>query len=356
MTSPATRPATGPSDVHAAFANQIAYCQANAAPITAAVVRAIDRALDDDTAYGARVLGWQGAPLADALPLRCAAGFHALHLAGRAPALDPIYAGRARPNRARSAVAETIARDGPALLPWLDRPPQTNEAGRSANFIAALLWLAELGVAPRFALNEIGSSAGINLMLARYRYDLGGVAVGPGDANLAFAPEWRGPSPPARAIAIVSAKGCDTRPIDLNDPAQAANLRAYIWPEHRERFARLDAAIAAAKDEAPDIVRADAADFVDAILAAPQVRGTTRVLMHSIVWQYVPEASRVRIKAVMQAAGAKATPETPLAWIKVEANRDNFRHELTVRCWPQAPDWTQIGTSHAHGAWVEWDA
>lgn len=351
-----TTPATSPADVHAAFANQVAYCEANAAPITAAIVRAIDRALDADTAYGARVLGWQGAPLADALPLRCAAGFHALHLAGRAPALDPIYAGLARPNRARNAVAETIARDEPALLPWLDRPPQTNEAGRSANFIAALLWLADQGTAPRFALNEIGSSAGINLMLARYRYDLGGVGVGPGDATMAFAPEWRGSSPPARDIAIVSAKGCDTRPVDLNDPAQAAKLRAYIWPEHRERFARLDAAIAAAKHEAPAIARADAADFVEAMLAEPQEAGTTRVLMHSIVWQYVPETSRARVTAAMKAAGRKATPETPLAWVRVEANRENFRHELTVRCWPQAPEWTQLGTSHAHGAWIDWQA
>ena len=32
-----------------------------------------------------------------------------------------------------------------ALLPWLDGPPQTNEAGRSANFIAAMLWLADQG-------------------------------------------------------------------------------------------------------------------------------------------------------------------------------------------------------------------
>lgn len=345
---------TSPQDVHAAFANQVAYCAANNAPVTAAIVGGIAAVLDDTTSFGQRVLGWQGAPLADALPLRCAAGFHALHLAGKAPELDPVYAGVARDLAVRQAIASIIAERDYVLLPWLDSPPQTNEAGRSANFIAALLWLAEQGLPARFALGEIGSSAGINLMLDRYRYDLGGVTAGPTDAAMAFAPEWRGPPPPDCAFDILNAKGCDVAPVDLTDPAQAGRLRAYIWPEHTERFARLDAAIAEARRSPPVVVRADAADFVEAMLAEPQQAGTTRVVMHSIVWQYLPEASRARVTAAIEAAGAKTTADTPLAWIMLEANRDNYRHELRVRHWPAAPDETLLGTSHAHGAWIEW--
>ncbi len=351
-----TRAMTTPQDVRAAFANQVDYCEANNAPITAAIVGGIAAALDDTTSFGQRVLGWQGTPLADALPLRCAAAFHALHLAGKAPELDQVYAGVARDLAVRQAIASIIAERDYVLLPWLDSPPQTNEAGRSASFIAALLWLAQQGLPARFALDEIGTSAGINLMLDRYRYDLGGVRVGPADAAMAFAPEWRGPPPPQRILDILTAQGCDVAPVDLTDPAQAARLRVYIWPEHTERFARLDAAIAEAQRNPPAIARADAADFVEALLAEPQPAGTTRVLMHSIVWQYVPEASRERVTAAMKSAGARATPERPLAWIMLEANRTNFRHELRVRHWPAAPDWTLLGTSHAHGEWVEWDA
>lgn len=346
---------TSPQDVQAAFANQVAYCAANNAPITAAIVDAIAAVLDDTTSFGQRVLGWQGAPLADALPLRCAAGFHALHLAGEARELDPVYAGVARDLAVRKAIASIIAERNYVLLPWLDSPPQTNEAGRSANFIAALLWLAEQGLPARFALREIGSSAGINLMLDHYRYDLGDVTVGPANAVMQFSPEWRGSPPPDRSIELLSAKGCDVAPVDLTDAVQAERLRAYIWPEHNERFARLDAAIALARRDPPAIARADAADFVEAMLAEPQPAGTTRVLMHSIVWQYVPEASRARVTAAMKSAGARATPERPLAWIMLEANRTNFRHELRVRHWPGAPDWRLLGTSHAHGAWIEWD-
>jgi hypothetical protein len=56
----------------------------------------------------------------------------------------------------------------------------------------------------------------------------------------------------------------------------------------------------------------------------------------------------------MEAAGAKATPERPLAWIAVEANRQTFRHELTVRMWPGGGEPQLLAAAHAHGAWVEW--
>ncbi|WP_086608080.1 DUF2332 domain-containing protein [Erythrobacter donghaensis] len=344
----------GPGAVTTAFANQVAYCAAAGAHITARVVGGIAEVLASD-AKGAllqRVRGWQGAPLADALSLRVAGGLHALHLSGAAPELAPIYGGEDADDAA--VIADVIAEHEAALLPWLDGPPQTNEAGRSANFIAAMLWLAEQGLPPRFECLEIGSSAGINLMLDRYAYDLGGVSVGPKHAVMAFRPEWHGAPPPTRDIAIASTKGCDVAPVDLTDPAQALRLKAYIWPEHTVRFERMDAAIRAASERKPDIVQMNAADFVEAELAKPQAAGTTRMLMHSIVWQYVPVDQQARVTAAMEAAGAKATPEHPLAWVMVEADRSVHRHKLTVRYWPGEAEETQLTWSHPHGADVEW--
>lgn len=344
----------GPGAVATAFANQVAYCEAAGAPITARVCAGIGAVLASDASGTLleRVRGWQGAPLADALPLRVAGGLHALHLSGAAPELAPIYAGEAADDAA--VIAGVIAGHEAALLPWLGGPPQTNEAGRSANFIAAMLWLAERGLPPVFACLEIGSSAGINLMLERYAYDLGGVKVGPQDAVMHFAPEWRGAPPPAQGIAIDGARGCDVAPVDLTDPAQALRLKAYIWPEHTVRFARMDAAIRAASECKPDIVRMNAADFVEAELAKPQEPGTTRMLMHSIVWQYVPADQQARVTAAMEAAGARATAERPLAWMQVEADRTVHRHKLTVRRWPGGEEEVQLAWSHPHGADVEW--
>jgi hypothetical protein len=344
----------GPGAVMTAFANQVAYCESAGAPITARVCAGIAAVLASD-ATGAlveKVRAWQGAPLADALPLRVAGGLHALHLSRAAPELAPIYRGEEADDAV--VIAGVIAGHETALLPWLDGPPQTNEAGRSANFIAAMLWLADKGLPPRFQCLEIGSSAGINLMLDRYAYDLAGVTVGPEDAVMRFKPEWLGNPPPAHDIAILSTKGCDVAPVDLTDPAQALRLRAYIWPEHFVRFERMDAAIRAASEKKPDLVSINAADFVESELAKPQANGTTRMLMHSIVWQYVPADQQARVTAAMDAAGARATADAPLAWVMVEADRSVHRHKLTVRYWPGGEGETQLIWSHPHGADLAW--
>ncbi len=347
--------ASGPGIVAAAFDNQVSYCTASGAERTARICAAL-RDLIVSNGGGAvleRVRSWPGAPLADALPLRLAGGLHSLHLTGADPALSTIYAGTCATDDA-AIVAAALRTHEAALLPWLDGPPQTNEAGRSSNFIAAMLWLADKGLPLRFQCLEIGSSAGINLMLDRYHYDLGGVQIGPEPGAMRFAPEWQGDAPPAHAIEILSAKGCDVAPVNLADPAQAARLKAYIWPEHTVRFERMEAAIAEAKKRAPDLVHMNAADFVEAELAKPQAEGTTRMLMHSIVWQYVPEDQQARVTAAMEAAGALATSERPLAWVALEANRVMHVHEMVVRFWPGGAAGEIVTRAHPHGAWIGW--
>ncbi len=344
----------GEGAIATAFNNQVAYCSANGAPITARIVAAIANVLESDLSNKLleRVRNWQGAPLDDALPLRIAGGIHALHLSDAEPALAPIYRGEDADDTV--VISDAITDHEGILLPWLDGPPQTNEAGRSSNFIAGMLWLADQGLPPRFECLEIGSSAGINLMLDRYRYDLGGVLVGPDQAAMQFAPDWKGNPPPDQRIDIVSTRGCDVAPVDLRDPAQELRLKAYIWPEHTVRFERMAAAVAAARQRAPDIVHSNAADFVERELARDQADGVTRVLMNSIVWQYVPKDQQDRVIAAVESAGERATPERPLAWVQVEANRTVHRHELKVRSWPGHGEDVQLAFSHAHGADIEW--
>ena len=342
------------ASVREAYANQVDFCRANDSTVTARIVAAIAALIDkpDPGAFIARIRDWPGSPLGDAVPLRSAGGLHALHLSGAAPELAPIYADQ--PADDVAIVRAVISSQEPFLLPWLDGPPQTNEAGRSSGFIAAMLWLAEKGLPPRFECLEIGSSAGINLMIERYHYDLGGVQVGPQDSAMRLTPEWRGALPPNREIAFALLKGCDLAPVDLTDPRQALRLKAYIWPEHTVRFARLEAAIAAARQRPPDLVRMNAADFVEQELARPQAEGTTRLLMHSIVWQYVPQDQQARVTTAMMAAGERATPGRPLAWAALEGNRSLLNHGLTVRFWPGGSDETLLAAAHAHGAWLEW--
>ena len=332
----------------AAFAIQARYSDEMGAPITARIIVALEPAIDRDTATGRRVLDWAGEPVADALVLRLVGGLHALHRAGVDPALSRMFVGGAADT---DALRTTLRTHDAALLPWLDGPPQTNEAARSAGLMTGLLHLAER-YGPRLELLEIGSSAGLNLLIDRYRFDLGGVTTGPTDARVTIRPEWRGPPPPDVPVAVVSARGVDIAPVDLGDPAAAERLQAYVWIDAVERQARLSATIALVREHGVNLDRGDAADWVEAQLAEPQAAGVTRVLMHSVVWQYLDAAGQARIRAAMDAAGARATAERPLGWVMMEHNRDLNRFEVRVRGWPGDRPMDVVALSHAHGAWV----
>jgi hypothetical protein len=333
---------------------QAEHCLQNSAPITARICLGLLAMMQTATATGRRIANWQGLVLADAMPLRIAGGLHHVHLTGADDRLAAIYAGEITDQADVDARLCAILHDhDAALLPWLDGPPQTNEAGRSASIMAALMYLSgRLG--PKFELNEIGASAGANTMIDRYAYNLGGVMVGPQTSPVVIKPEWRGPPPPQSPVDITAISGCDQAVIDLADPAAALRLKSYCWPENHARLARLDQISAMARAKPPQLTEMDAGDWVDQMLLRPQADGVTRVLYHSIVWQYIPNATRARIEAVMAAAGAKATREKPLAWIMLETNRATFRHELRVRYWPDGGDWALLGQAHAHGAWAEW--
>ena len=333
---------------------QAEHCRRNGAPVTARLIEAQIPLMASDTAVGRRIASWPGLPLEDAMPLRLTGGFHHLHLTGGDARLRPVYRGEVTDQDKVDAVVLAVTADHDArLLPWFDSPPQTNEAGRSASFMAGLMWLSgRLG--PRFELNELGASAGINTMMDRYHYDLGGVKAGPPASPMQIKPEWRGPPPPDYPVDIVAIRGCDQAPIDLSDAAAALRVKSYVWPENADRIVRMDAALQLATQMAPDVVQADALDWVLQRLAAPQADGVTRVIHHSIVWQYIPADRREAITAAIESAGAQASPDKPLAWMMLETNRNTFAHELTIRYWPGGGTAALLGQAQAHGAWVEW--
>ena len=119
-------------------------------------------------------------------------------------------------------------------------------------------------------------------------------------------------------------------------------------------MARLDTAISKAERSPPELLKADAAEFVREMLARPQEEGVTRALFHTVMWQYLPEPTQAAITAAMEEAGAQAGAERPLAWLALETNRQTFRHELRVRYWPGGEEAVQLCEAHPHGAWVEW--
>ncbi len=312
---------------------------------------ALAEGLTPETHTGARVLGWADDPQADALVLRLLGGVNALVRAGRDEALAAVFAGEV--DGVAAALADALRRHDEALLGWLDGPPQTNEVGRAAAIVAALLVVAERFGTP-LELLELGSSAGLLLNIARYRYDLGGIAAGDSSSALAITPEWRGAPPPDAALEVRAARGVDLSPLDLSDDATRERLLTYVWPEQPERLARLEQAIAIARAHPPRIDRADGADWIVDRLAEPQDAGVTRVVFHSVALQYFPPAARERVRAATEAAGARATQARPLAWVSFEADpARGGMMGLQLQTWPggEAAD---LATCHPHAAWIEW--
>ena len=125
----------GNANVREAIEWQYEHTSRGLAPRTARIVRAELAVLDTETETGRRMRDWPGTDLRtvidDALPLRLAGGLHHLFLTGDAPELAPVYSEELTDQpRIDRIVTALVEKFDARLNPWLDGPPQTNEAGR----------------------------------------------------------------------------------------------------------------------------------------------------------------------------------------------------------------------------------
>jgi hypothetical protein len=216
--------------------------------------------------------------------------------------------------------------------------------------MAGLLTVAERFPQP-VALLELGASAGLNMLLDRYGYDLGGLAAGDLASPLRLAPEWKGPPPPDATVTVAARAGIDLRPMDSRGDGD--RLLAYVWPDQPARLRQLEAALAIAAQGPPRVEQGDAADWLEAKLAAPAAPGLTRVVLHSIAFQYFPAGVQARIGAAMLTAGAGASEEAPLAWLRFEMAAGDDKPSLRLRLWPAGED-RLLAWCHPHGSSVRW--
>jgi hypothetical protein len=337
--------------VRAAFARQAEWAAKLDSPFMEILCRLLGERLDRSTQAGRRVLDWPGNAdaFSDALPLRLTGGLHALVRRGGAPGLAACYPPNPRPDEEALWAALRPVLANPDLLPWLDGAPQTNEVGRSAVLMSGLLVVADLFPQP-MELLELGASAGLNLLLDRYGHDLGGVRAGDPESSLQLRPEWKGAAPPDVPVEVVHRRGVDLYPLDARSDGD--RLLAYVWPDQARRLTQLEAALAIAAGDSPQVEPGDAADWLEAQLADRAAPGMTWVVLHSIAFQYFPEATKARIAAAMDEAGASATFAAPLAWLRYEHDGGG-RIELRLKVWPSGEE-RLLAYCHPHGREVEW--
>jgi hypothetical protein len=336
----------------AAFARQSEWAAKLDSPFMVRLCRLLGERLDRTSEVGRRVLDWPGTSdaFADALPLRLTGGLHALVRGGRVPALAACYPPNPLPGDEALSAALRPVLDEPDLLLWLDSAPQTNEVGRSAVLMSGLLTIAELWPQP-VELLELGASAGLNLMLDRYGYELGGVRAGDPGSPVQLRPEWKGAPPPPARVEVARRRGVDLNPLDPRRDGD--RLLAYVWPDQSRRLAQLEAALAIAAADPPEVEAGDAASWTEDRLAEPQPAETTRVVLHSIAFQYFPEASKARIAAALERAGQAAAAQSPLAWLRYEHDAGDERITLRLRTWPGGEE-RLLAYCHPHGSSIRW--
>jgi hypothetical protein len=236
------------------------------------------------------------------------------------------------------------------------RRTQTNEVGRCAVLLPAL-------PPGPLALVEVGASAGLCLLLDRFRYDFGSTQLGDPASPVLVRCAVRGNAPlPSAPPHVVWRRGLDARPIDVHDDDAVRWLLACVWSDHAERRERLRTAIDLARTDPPAVVAGDLVDDLPALLAqAPD--GAQLVVFHSAVLSYVAPARRAAFVDVLAETSkrrsivwlsnegpgvvaemtASAPPSTALRFLLGRMRFANGRREDEL-----------LADSHPHGAELTW--
>jgi hypothetical protein len=319
----------------------------------------LDRLADDVDRGGVSrsiLAGHENDPGPSALALRLMGSVHRLVLERRARELAAFYpsvGGSFEADGAWRALQALFAAQPDAVREWLDHPPQTNEVGRATGLMGGLLHVGERFTHP-VRLLEIGSSGGLNLRADHFGYvDQDGRRFG--DPGSPVQLTWKGrrlrPWPELR---IVERLGSDVSPVDVGSAEGRLLLTAYVWPDQTARHERLRGAFEIAERVPAQVRRQGAGEFVAGLELA---HGTTAVLWHSVMWQYLSGQEQDHVAARIEELGAAATDERPFVHLRLEPMRrsPDSEHDFLVamQAWPGG-ELQILGDSAGHGLPMTW--
>jgi len=242
------------------------------------------------------------------------------------------------------------------------RVTNTNEVGRSALLAPGFEFVAHLENKP-LGLIEIGSSAGLNLNFDRYGYRYVDEAGQPRlerwlDADFVLTCTLRGPGvPQLREVppAVGSRLGLELQPIDITQESERLWLKALVWPERKERFARLDGALKVAVAHPPKIKGGDAIlNLAEALSAVPSDQACC--MYHTVMAYQLNREQITRIHDILLAESHKrpvyrvtvegeVVPPNPVATHNPLKVVRYLNGKLALR---------SLAVCDPHGLWMEW--
>ena len=227
----------------------------------------------------------------------------------------------------------------------LNRSTQTNEPGRCACLLPALAQIEE-----PLAIIEVGASAGLCLLPDRYGYDYGHARFDPhGDGGPVFPCKASASTPlPAAYPKIAWRAGIDLNPLNVHDDEDMGWLGTLVWPEQHERRARLDAAIATARDAPPRVVAGDLVNNLEA-LATEAPADARLVIFHTAVLSYVAPEVRRAFSVLVKDLGAE--------WLANEGMRvlpDTGVADDRTGAFVLSRNGQAIARTGPHGQFIDW--
>ena len=183
----------------------------------------------------------------------------------------------------------------------LSRSTQTNEPGRCACLLPALAQFEE-----PLAIIEVGAAAGLCLIPDRYGYDYGRAQLpAVEDAAPVFPCKASDQTPiPPSLPEIAWRAGLDLNPLDVRSDEDMQWLKTLVWPEQSDRFSRLEATIAVARRDPPNVIAGDLIEATEA-LAAQAPTDARLVIFHTAVLNYVAPEVRKEFATLVNDIGAE---------------------------------------------------
>jgi hypothetical protein len=251
--------------------------------------------------------GWEDAPARQFPQLRMLAGLFRIVLRGDAPQLEGFYpalGGDLDHDEAWAVVRPVLGAHAEELHASLGEAPQTNEPARTSALLVGLGEAVRRTGLRRVRLLEPGASAGLGLLVDRYRFVGDGWSAGPTTSPLVvegcgatgFVPE---------PFEVVDRRGCDVAPVDAATDAGAVYLTSFVWPWQLDRHARLAAALEVVREHPVVVDREPASSWVARRLADPVDDGVLTVVWHSVTRLYWPSDETAAVTAAVQQARAR---------------------------------------------------
>jgi len=365
---------------------------------------AVSAARDGATTYAAICLGVAEdpellaliaeAPLAQRRPNLLLAATHFLLLGGAEHHLAAHYDSvMSMTGREPGVPSESVSADfrdfclhyrTPLLELIATRSTQTNEVGRCAVLLPALSWIAgHYPIGQPLSLLDLGTSAGLNLLFDRYRYQFrprSGSADSPvrraGDPGSEVILECvvRGDPdglPLLHPPTLASRTGLDRAPIDPTTEDGARWLLACQWPDNLPRFNRLRAAltVASTTTQRPTLHQGDMVDDLARVATTIPEDGPL-VVFHSWVAAYLTHTRQAELVAAVEAlasnrpvhylyaespAETPGLPTPPSPQPRVGPDHATAMVHLgmdSALAIPSSP--VRLADMHPHGKWVQW--